>query len=235
MGHLRATAAIACGLCLPFSSAIWAASIYQCVDASGRRLTADRPIAACTDFEQRELNRDGSTKRIISPALTTGERNAIEARELAERTKRIANDDEARRNQIQLLRFPNPAAHNAARDSALHEARRAVKISEDRIATLAAERKPLLEDTEFFVGKPLPAKLKHLLDANDVAADAQRSLLQIQKEEIGRISANFDAELERLKRIWADAATLGGTAVAPASTAPSIGAGGSARRKTASN
>ena len=234
MSHLRAAAAIACGLCLLVSSAAWAASIYQCVDASGKRLTADRPIAACTDLVQRELNQDGSLKRVIPPAMTYEQRNAIEARERAERTKRITNDDEARRDHMLALRFPNPAAHNAARESALHNARRAVQLSEDRITTLAAERKPLLEDTEFFAGKPLPAKLKHLLDANEVAMDAQRSLLPIQKEEIGRISANFDAELEHLKRVWASAAP-GATAVVPVSTAPSVTAAGSARRKTASN
>lgn len=234
MSHLRAAGAIACSLCLLISSAAWAASIYQCVDASGKRLTADRPIAACTDLEQRELNQDGSLKRVIPPALTYEQRNAIEARERAERTKRITNDDEARRDHMLALRFPNAAAHNAARESALHEARRAVQFSEDRIKALTAERKPLMEDTEFFVGKPLPAKLKHLLDANEVAMDAQRSLLPIQKEEIGRINANFDAELEHLKRIWADAKS-GATAVAPVSTAPSVTAGGSARRKTASN
>lgn len=234
MSHLRAAAAIACGLCLLVSSATWAASIYQCVDASGKRLTADRPIAACNDLVQRELNSDGSLKRVIQPTMTIEQRNAVEARERAEHTKRMANDEEVRRNQTLLLRFPNPAAHNAARQSALHDARRAVQFSEDRLVTLAAERKPLLEDIEFFVGKPLPAKLKRSLDANDAATDAQRSLLQIQQEEVLRVSTNFDAEFERLKRVWASAPP-GATAVVPESTAPSVTAAGSARKKTASN
>lgn len=234
MSHLRAAAALACSLCLPVCSTTWAASIYQCIDAHGKRLTADRPIAACTDLEQRELNSDGSTKRIIPPQLTVEQRNAIEARERAERTKRLTSDDEARRDRMLAARFPNLAAHTAARESALRDARRAVQLSEERIATLSADRKPLLEETQFFVGKPLPAKLKHSLEANDAATEAQRSLLQIQKEEIHRISANFDAELERLKRVWASTAP-GATAVQPVSTAPSVTAAGPARRKTASN
>ena len=50
------------------------AGIYTCIDAHGRRLTSDRPIPACIDREQRELNRDGTVRRIIPPTLTATER-----------------------------------------------------------------------------------------------------------------------------------------------------------------
>ena len=48
--------------------------IYTCIDAHGRRLTSDRPIPACIDREQRELNRDGTVRRIIPPTLTATDR-----------------------------------------------------------------------------------------------------------------------------------------------------------------
>ena len=44
--------------------------IYTCVDAQGRRLTADRPIRECIDREQNELNASGTVKRKIGPSLT---------------------------------------------------------------------------------------------------------------------------------------------------------------------
>ena len=36
------------------------APIYTCTDASGKKLTSDRPIAECSAREQRVLNADGS-------------------------------------------------------------------------------------------------------------------------------------------------------------------------------
>src|SRR5487761_2079648 len=79
------------------------------------------------------------------------------------------------------------------------------------------ERKPLLDDAEFYVGRPLPSKLKAQLDANDASADAQRTLLQNQQVEVLRIDKLYDTELERLRKLWAGAqpgtlGTLAGTA-----------------------
>ena len=234
MSNLRAAGVIACSLCLPLGSLVCAASIYQCVDSGGKRLTSDRPIPACTDREQRQLNPDGSTKRVIPPSMTSEERSAVDSAERTEHAKRVTKKDEVRRDRMLVSRFPNEAAHQAAREAALNDARRAVRLSESRITTLAVERQPLTDESEFYVGRPLPPKLKQLLDANDAAADAQRSLLQNQQDEIVRINANFDAELERLKRIWAGA-TAGPASVLPVSTATSVRAGASAPGKTASN
>jgi hypothetical protein len=58
---------------------------------------------------------------------------------------------------------------------------------------------------EFYKGKKLPLKLRQQLDANDAAAAAQRSLVQNQKEEIRRIDALYDGELDRLRKLWAGA------------------------------
>ncbi len=235
MNQRTAAWTIACCLCLSPAAAAWAAAaIYQCVDSAGKRLTSDRPIAACTDREQRQLNPDGSTKRVIPPSMTSEERSASESLERAEHAKRVTKKDEIRRDRMLVSRFPNEAAHQAAREVALNDARRAVRISEVRITALAVERQPLTDESEFYVGKALPPKLKQLLDANDAAVDAQRSLLQNQQEEIIRINANFDVELERLRRIWSGA-TPTSAGVVPVSTATSVSAGASAPRKTASN
>ena len=67
----------------------------------------------------------------------------------------------------------------------------------------AAERKPLLAETEFYVNRRFPPKLKHALEANETAVEAQRVLIQNQQAEIVRINALFDAELARLKQLWA--------------------------------
>ena len=83
--------------------------------------------------------------------------------------------------------------------------RAAIKTSEQRLRDLAAERKPLLAEAEFYVGKPLPPKLRSQLDANDAATAAQREAAINQEAELERVNRLYDAELARLKLLWAGA------------------------------
>jgi len=178
-------------------------TIYSCVDASGKRLTSDRPIAECVTREQRVLNADGSVKRVVPPTLTADEVADQEARERRMAIERAAQQDAVRRDRNLRLRFPNEAAHNRARAAALDDLRKSIAISEKRLAALANERKPLLDEAEFYVGRTLPRRLKQAMDAIDATTDAQRSLIVNQQNEMVRINALYDVELERLRRLWA--------------------------------
>ena len=104
-----------------------------------------------------------------------------------------------------------------------------LKVSEDRLAALAKERKPLTDEAEFYVGKSLPAKLKAQLDANDAAVEAQKVLVQNQKLELVRIDQNFDADLERLRKLWGGAQP--GSLGAPVMLAPVPAAAATAKKK----
>ena len=177
--------------------------IYTCIDASGKRLTSDRPIAECNAREQRVLNPDGSVRRVVPPNMTPAEHAEAEAREREAQADKAARLDAVRRDRNLMARYPNEAAHQRAREAALEDTRNAVRLSEARVKLLTAERKPLQAETEFYAGKPLPAKLKSQLDANDAALEAQRTLIQNQEAEVVRINALYDAELERLKQLWA--------------------------------
>jgi Domain of unknown function (DUF4124) len=215
----RLAALVTLMLCVPLAWAAPAAQIYSCVDANGKRLTSDRPIPECTAREQRVLNADGSVKAVVPPTPTADERAEIEARQRDAIAEQAARLDALRRDRNLMVRFPNEAVHRKAREAALGDMRKAVKSSEARMALLASERKPLLDESEFYVGKPLPSKLKQQLDANDAAVEAQRELVQDQQAEMVRINALYDAELERLKKLWGGARP-GSLGAAPVSTAP---------------
>lgn len=179
--------------------------IYSCIDANGKRLTSDRTIPECAAREQRVLNSDGSVRRVVPPTLTADERADAETREREAQADRVTKQDAIRRDRNLVARFPNEAAHAKARAVALDDVRNSVRISEARVKLLTIERKPLLDETEFYVGKPLPSKLKAALDANDASLAAQRTLIQNQESEVGRIDGLYDAELARLKKLWAGA------------------------------
>lgn len=188
------------------AAAVAGPAIYTCVDVSGRRLTSDRPIPECNAREQRVLNADGSVRRVLPPTLTAEERARAEAAERDAATERAARQDAIRRDRMLMTRFPNEAVHQHARAAALADVRQGMQRSQARLVMLARERKPLLDEAEFYAGRTLPLKLKLALDANDAAVDVQRSLMQNQQLEIERINARFDVELARLKRLWAGTA-----------------------------
>jgi len=179
--------------------------VFTCVNAAGRALTSDRLIGECMDREQRMLSRDGTLLRIVPPSLTADERAEKEARDRRAAAEREAKSEAVRRDRNLIQRFPNIAAHQKAREQALEVTQYAITQSEARLADLERERKPLADETEFYKGKAIPAKLKGQLDANDAAAAAQKELLTTQKAELERVSKLYDQELSHLKRLWAGA------------------------------
>lgn len=197
--------------CLLFASTAWAQEgspgkgIYTCTTADGRRLTSDRPILECTAREQRVFNPDGSQRSTLPPFLSPEEHAAKDAADRRAAAERLAQQDAVRRDRTLVQRYPNEAAHQRARNLALDDASKATRLSERRIKDLGTERKPLLDEAEFYQGRPLPAKLKQALDANDASVEAQQVLIENQKAEIVRINSRFDAELARLRKLWAGA------------------------------
>jgi hypothetical protein len=206
--------------------------IYTCTLADGRRMTSDRLIAACSGVEQRVLNRDGSLRQVIPPSLTADERARQEAQQRREAQQRQAQLDAVRRDRNLMSRFPDEAAHQRAREAALGPVLAALRSSEQRLEALQRERKPLEAESEFYVGRQLPEKLRQQLSANDAAADAQRHAIATHRAELDRINGNYDAELERLRKLWAGAppGSLGTTASATVPVAADLRNGAAAPR-----
>jgi hypothetical protein len=192
--------------------------VFTCVDGNGRTLTSDRLIAQCMDREQRVLAKDGTLIRVVPPQLTADERAERDARDKRLAAEKQARAEAVRRDRLLLERYPDPAAHERAREAALDDMRAATRQSQARVAELVRERKPIDEEAEFYKGKALPAKLKQQIDANDAAAAAQRDAQAQQQAEMQRVIKRFDEELAQLKRLWAGAAP--GSSVTAAAPEP---------------
>ena len=203
--RILALGALAAGLAFAADAAQPASpgKIYSCVGKDGRKITQDHPIAECADTDQVEHNNDGSPRRIVPRQETEEERGAREARERIEAAERVQHQVEARADRQLLNRYPTKAAHDDERTKELDDIRRSIQKIEERKKLLLAERKPLLDEAEFYVGKPLPIKLKSGLDSNDAALAAQEQLRLGQEAELARNNKRFDDELERLRRLWA--------------------------------
>jgi hypothetical protein len=195
--------------------------VFTCVNAAGRTLTSDRLIGECMDREQRVLSRDGTLIRIVPPSLTADERAEKEARERRITAEKEARAEAVRRDKLLLQRFPSETEHQKARAAALEDSHASMRASEARLAELTRERKPLVEESEFYKGKTLPALLKQQLDANEAATAAQRDGQLQLKAEQERIAKRYDAELAHLRRLWAGAAPGSILTMADADTAAS--------------
>ena len=230
----RACLAAACSLALVTGAvAVQASPIYACVDANGKHITSDRPIAECLSREHRVLNPDGSTREIRSPVLTADEQADQDARDRAKAMRAAIEADAVRSDRNLRSRYPNEAAHQRARAAALDDVRRTLQLSQRRLDDLAAERKPLQDEAEFYVGRPMPPLLKQQLDGNAAATEAQATLMSNQRAETQRINAAFDAELARLRAVWAGVApgSLGPMPKASGATSASHGVAASAGAK----
>ncbi|SEF25709.1 DUF4124 domain-containing protein [Variovorax sp. NFACC27] len=180
------------------------AGIYTCTDARGRTLTADRPIAECSDREQRELNPSGSVRRKVEPTYTARELQEREdrAREAAIQAARLT--DERRRERALLVRYPNLATHDRERSEALAQIDAVTQAAKKRIAELGEDRKKIDEELEFYkqdVSKA-PGAVRRKLDDNTQSVAVQNRFIAEQEEEKKRVNARFDEERTRLKTLW---------------------------------
>lgn len=215
--HLRTVFSVLCVAAAFGGGAAWAQQIYTCVDAKGRKITADRPIAECTDRTQNELSPSGTVKRQLGPSLTARERAAQEARDKVAEELRARDAEEKRRDRALLLRYPSRAVHEQERATALKQVDEVIKASTKRSAELAEQRQAINTDMEFYAKNPAkaPQRLKRRIEENDSSVAVQKRFVADQDQEKLRISQRFDEELVKLNRLWALAGGTPSAAEAP--------------------
>ncbi|MES2246739.1 MAG: DUF4124 domain-containing protein [Pseudomonadota bacterium] len=178
--------------------------IYTCVDARGRTLTADRPIAECSDREQRELGPSGTVRRKLEPTYTAREQQEREdrAREAAIQAARLI--DERRRERALLVRYPNATTHDRERVEALSQIDAVIQAAKKRLVELADDRKKIDEELEFYKQdtSKAPGAVRRRIEDNTQSVAVQNRFIAEQEEEKKRVNARFDEERGRLKTLW---------------------------------
>jgi hypothetical protein len=182
-----------------------APEIYTCVDAKGRNLTSDRPIAECLDREQKILNPSGTVKAKVGPNLTAQERSALEAKEKAELEERARLNEEKRRDRALLVRYPNKTMHDKERAVALAQIGVVRQAAVNRVDELQRQRTAVLDEMEFYKKDPTkaPASVRRQLEEVNISLAVQARFIADQDAELKRVSFRFEEELFRLKQLWA--------------------------------
>lgn len=178
--------------------------IYTCVDAAGRRWTADRPIAQCVDREQRVLSPSGVERKRIAPALTEAQMaQRLEERRLEQaQAQRIL--EQRRRDAALLSRYPNSHSHEAQRQQSLEQFEELQLTAEKRLVELKALHAEQAKELDFYANDPsrIPARLQMSIEAAQRTEQEQQRFIDRQITEKQRVQQRFDAELERLRPLW---------------------------------
>ena len=205
---LRLSGGVLCLLLL--ASGAVAQGIYTCVDARGRKITADRPIPDCIDRDQQELSRSGTVIRKVSPTLTAKERAVQEEKDKLAAIETTRQQDEKRRERALLLRYPDRKAHDRERNLALAVVDDIIVSSQKRTQALVQERVAINTEMEFYLKDPskAPPALKSRLDSNISNQQAQQQFVINQGLEKARVNRRFDEELATLQQLWARNRTL---------------------------
>ena len=204
---------IVAGMCVTLLSTVVSAQttapatqeIYTCVDANGRNLTSDRPIAACLDREQKVLNPSGTVKARVGPSLTAQERSDLEAKEKADQEERARLNEEKRRDRALLVRYPNKEVHDKERAVALAQIGVVRQAATNRVEELQRQRTAVLDEMEFYKKNPskAPASVRRQLDEVNASLAVQARFIADQDAEVKRVNFRFEEELLRLKQLWA--------------------------------
>lgn len=186
-------------LCLTALAAAPAAAqgrMYKCVDTKGKTFYTQIPPPECLGRETQEINKAGMLKKVERPVSPA----ELQARE-AERKKKLEEGDkekeERRKSAALLATYPSEKEIEDARARALKEAQAAIVDTEKRVANAHQRSKDLEAEKEFFVKKPLPAKLKQEIASNEIDIKNQTALLDAKKKEISTINAKYDDDKRR--------------------------------------
>ena len=176
------------------------AEIFVCRTASGATVTTDHLSSECLRYGGKELNPDGSVRRLILTPAQRAEQDAVaqQQRKVEELQRQKQREDRAL-----LLRFPNRAAFEAAQQSELQTPQSLIDSAHQRLARLAVERKELDQEAQFYPGGNYPLELRSKLEENKLLTKQEQSMIAGQEQAMARIRAQYAQRLPHLKTLWA--------------------------------
>jgi hypothetical protein len=181
------------------------ATIFTCV-ANGRTYSGDRPPAECANSEMRELNRDGSVRKVIPRPMTVDEQRAqaLEAKKRLEEEEKL--QAQRRRDRSLLEAYASEQEIEDARSKALDVSKQLIKRAEARLERMEADKKKLDDESEFYKKREVPEQIKRAYATNAQDKTTEQKVIREAQLEMQRINERFDAEKKRFRELVAQGA-----------------------------
>jgi len=170
-------------------------SAFVCKPPGGSTIIRDDLPPECASVEIREINHDGSLKRIIPPPRTAEQRKAEQDEERRRLECRQQNEAQKQADEVLLKRYPMEDDLIAARDHALVNEKARIEQENQRLKELKQTRARLENEKASYKGRPMPDAMKAAFEANDSATAAAERQIEVIHSGTGK----FDADLERYR------------------------------------
>jgi hypothetical protein len=186
--------------------AAWS-QLYVCTTPGGRTLTGDTPPIDCQNVQIRELNRDGSIKRVIEPPLTPEQKKKREEDEKKRHEREMLAQEQLRKDRALLETYASEDEIESSRDRTLASRQALIDRANQQLKAFKVDRKRLDDEAEFYVKRQLPEKLKRALEDNASLQAQQLKTIDDIRAEMQRINERYDAELQRFRELVMRGAT----------------------------
>ncbi len=190
---------LALGMLLAWQPILARADIYVCRTSSGVMMTTDHLSTDCLRYGGKQLNADGSVRRLI---LTPQQQNEQDAQARQQRDAREQQRRQQREQRALLTRFPDRASLAQALRNELQTPQSLIASARQRLARLTANVKALNQEAQFYPNGHYPPDLRGKFDENKVLSEQERGLIAGQEHEIEQIRAQYAAMLPQLKALW---------------------------------
>jgi len=177
--------------------------MYKCVDAKGKVYYTQVPPRECLGRDTQELNKSGTVIKKTERAPTPAEVQARETDRKKKAEEAEKGKEERRKNTALLNTYSSEKDIEDARARALKEAQTAIEDTQKHIVGAQERQKKLESEKEFYVKKPMPAKLKQEISNNEIDLKNQIALLEVKKREISVINAKYDEDKRRYVELTA--------------------------------
>jgi hypothetical protein len=204
--RVAALSAILGAAALTLPAVAWCA--FVCKPPGGSMIMRDDLPPECASVEIREVNPDGSLKRIIPPPRTTQQRKAEE--EAQKRRTDCVQQNEAQKqgDETLLKRYSMEDDLVVARDRALANEKARIEQQNQRLKELKLTRARLDGEKASYQGRHMPDALKSDFEANDSATAAAEHQIETTNSGIGRLAEKYDADLKRYRELVKGTARL---------------------------
>jgi hypothetical protein len=196
-------------------------AIYSCTDDDGRTITSDRPIPTCSRRPMRELNPDGSLRRVIPPPLTKEQERERALLEKRRQDEAWARKVQQARDRNLLLTFEDEHSLESMRRRGLADIDHEIRLATQRILSLDKELKQAQEVATGWQAanprKQLPFTYQQRITDAANAILAEDALIADRNAERDRVNSRFDADARRLREL------LGNPAASQERARPSSG------------
>jgi hypothetical protein len=189
---------------LPFST--WS-QLYVCTTPSGRTLTGDLPPAECQNVPIRELNRDGSVRRVIEAPLTPEQKKRREQEDKERHAREMQAQEQLRKDRALLETYASEEEIESSRDRTLASRQTLIDRANQQLKEFKLDRKRLDDEAEFYVKRQMPDKLKRALEDNAALQAQQLKTMDDIRADMQRINERYDAELRRFRELVMRGAT----------------------------